>query len=538
MSIRKLSVMLLSAVSLAAFLGGCGSSSKESGIAAGSAVAAVSESKCRVCHSTSIGSASGSVIVTDYLASAHNLVPNSGLHYPDGIGCQGCHGGGAQHNGVGPIPFVDPSASGKCFECHKNYLPTAHFKSYTTNAGARSAMYASKNFQTDCSACHDPHKADKGIGQEHRDWAASKHGNVDGLAWSDRDFKATADCIRCHTSTGFINYVQSGFTVPTTTWAQPGDFTREVLTCKGCHTSYDFGNRVRQITQFTAPYTDAPTLFPDAKDSNLCVACHTGRISGDSIKNSTSDFSNTSFKNSHYLTAGGTVFGKSGYQYADRDYSIPVADTHDNIGLGTTGNAAVDAESTLGPCVGCHLNSASFDGTGSHTFSPLTKYSATDTALNPICVNCHATRGAGTNAAIAWLGSDTTAETFQGTTHKARYQAALEALRVQLAASGFNYSSSYPYFSNKNWISASDATGKLNMGAAFNYNLLKHDKGGVAHNRRYTRRLIYDSIDFLDDGILNYSVSVTLNAATGVYKASALSYLINTGTPGTAGERH
>ncbi len=48
------------------------------------------------------------------------------------------------------------------------------------------------------------------------------------------------------------------------------------------------------------------------------------------------------------------------------------------------------------------------------------------------------------------------------------------------------------------------------MGAAFNFNLLEHDPGAYAHNRIYTKRLIYDSIDWVDDGIMNYSVGATL----------------------------
>jgi hypothetical protein len=48
------------------------------------------------------------------------------------------------------------------------------------------------------------------------------------------------------------------------------------------------------------------------------------------------------------------------------------------------------------------------------------------------------------------------------------------------------------------------------MGAAFNYNLLLHEPGAYVHNLQYTRKLIYDSIDFLDDGLLNGSVESTL----------------------------
>ena len=67
------------------------------------------------------------------------------------------------------------------------------------------------------------------------------------------------------------------------------------------------------------------------------------------------------------------------------------------------------------------------------------------------------------------------------------------------------------------------------MGAAFNYNVLEHDPGAFAHNRYYSKRLIYDAIDWLDGNTLNDSVSATLNALDATdhpYKATAISYLL------------
>jgi hypothetical protein len=82
-------------------------------------------------------------------------------------------------------------------------------------------------------------------------------------------------------------------------------------------------------------------------------------------------------------------------------------------------------------------------------------------------------------------------------------------------------------------------TGKNNMGAAFNFNLLEHDPGAYVHNRMYVKRLIYDSIDWLDDGVMNYSVGATLAAlppATS-YKSEAMTYLLPNGVLGIEAER-
>jgi hypothetical protein len=85
-------------------------------------------------------------------------------------------------------------------------------------------------------------------------------------------------------------------------------------------------------------------------------------------------------------------------------------------------------------------------------------------------------------------------------------------------------------------------TGKNNMGAAFNFNLFEHDPGAYVHNRYYVKRLIYDSLDWLDDNLMNYSVGATLSAECGsgsapVWCAGAMEYLLPNGILGIAAER-
>ena len=479
-----------------------------------------------------------------------------------------------------------------------------------------------------CRDCHDVHSADVTINQQ---WANSAHGGhllevkeaaaaaeletaeevaaiqaagSDSEAWAHYDWDAAnrQSCQRCHTATGAMNYMKN----PATYNAANNDFTHlsgwaknattgvitssgqnEMLYCWACHANNSGALRnpgaISEVYEGTVAAPLVKVDYPNVNGSNVCMTCHLGRETGAVVKTKTG-FNNLSFVNSHYLAAGGSVFGQIGYTFGDRNYSIPAGDTHVKIGTGTTGSAVVDANYTNGPCVSCHFDS----NDGSHTLSPLTEYAVGDVSLNPVCVNtgCHPTRGAGTNAETTWLGTDTIAATLQGSTHKARYQAALEALKVQLDAKGLFFSNDNPYFFTapyndeyteegdctdnlavKNWqtggtstftwnattsrcdsaanVAGTVGTGMNNMGAAFNYNVLEHDPGGVAHNRRYTRRLIYDSIDWLDDGNLNYSVSATLaalNPSVSVYKDSATSYLINAGTGnvnlGTAAERY
>ncbi len=139
MRIKKFSLMLLGTVFLAALLIGCSSDNKE-GNPGG--VAKVDEALCVGCHSSWQNDVNGRLIVSDYMASKH--------HINDAAGCQDCHGGGAMHNGVGPLPYPDPSAAGRCNLCHNDMPAAGH-------AGNPATSLTSPGFVNNCTACHNPH---------------------------------------------------------------------------------------------------------------------------------------------------------------------------------------------------------------------------------------------------------------------------------------------------------------------------------------------------------------------------------------------
>ncbi|MEI6703413.1 MAG: hypothetical protein WCL71_07745 [Deltaproteobacteria bacterium] len=171
MSIKKLSFMLLSAFSLAALLSGCGSSSKKG--TPGDTARVASEGICIVCHATSIDQKSGTNIVTEFAGSGHNpaLGRSSAAHAP---GCQGCHGGGSQHNGVGPMPYPNPfNSDGKgttiCANCHAGAY------------GMPDALWAAggKDFNGNCAKCHNK----------------AGSGSIHGVQPIE---DMTEDCVVCH----------------------------------------------------------------------------------------------------------------------------------------------------------------------------------------------------------------------------------------------------------------------------------------------------------------------------------------------------
>ena len=194
---------------------------------------------------------------------------------------------------------------------------------------------------------------------------------------------------------------------------------------------------------------------------------------------------------------------------------------HDKIG-----SSAAPGTGLNGPCVGCHMTTSE-----SHLFMPVKNDETTGvikTVTSSACVTCH--------------GSSITAASLEE--EKALFEASLAVLNAQLGAKGYFWGSGNPYFFTtaggstavKNWLSTGDTdntgntTGKNNMGAAHNYQFMAHDPGGFAHNRYYAKRLIYDSIDWLDNNILDGSVATAisnLTVPTADQKAKALAYLDN-----------
>jgi hypothetical protein len=172
-----------------------------------------------------------------------------------------------------------------------------------------------------------------------------------------------------------------------------------------------------------------------------------------------------------------------------------------------------------------------------HTFKPVT-FAADGTTIasivSTLCVGCH---GSGPGFGMSTTNPNNLIAL------KAQYDAALNALDVALQGRGFYWFNGNPYIFNgpngtggskTNWLSAGDVdttgntTGKNNMGAAFNLNLLKHDFGAFTHNTTYVRQIIYDSIDWIDNNVLDNSVAATITASTlsPTDKANATTYLI------------
>jgi nitrate/TMAO reductase-like tetraheme cytochrome c subunit len=367
-----------------------------------------------------------------------------------------------------------------------------------------------------CRDCHNVHAADTTINKQ---WARSGHGGhiaevkeaaddsdpqnildaaVGGADGSQSAFTvfnfatfAGGSCSRCHTTSGAKNYLDDpeNYSPRNNNFSHLSGAQKELMYCWGCHADNSGG--LRDPGPITAAYTSVSFTFPDLMGSNVCTACHTGRESGEVISNSDDDFSDKGFVDSHYLSAGGTLFNATGYEFAGRDYSNSIYFIHDRVGLT---NPLQPGDN--GPCIGCHMKTEE-----GHLFASVAKDITGQivelTSFEQTCSNCHT----GPEELLAVVN-----ELEEG------FTAALESLRIELAKNDFYFLGGFPYFSDTDWTSAKDPSGKNNMGAAFNYNLLHHEPGAYTHNLQYARKLLYDSIDFLDDGILNTSVETTLGS--------------------------
>ncbi|MBU5614571.1 PKD domain-containing protein [Geomonas azotofigens] len=476
-------------------------------------------------------------------------------HKTVGMTCAGCHGNYRNHNPATTFSAalsacftchgapnsthyqVKSSLAGTdCLICHKPVghdpapdatVTPAHFNGYTSYANpSYAAAYVTP--VTACADCHqggDPKgSTDQVLLQFRSEWAASGHGDSGATAWKNSayfnwktagttgaDAKASAsvatDCQRCHSAAGYLKFALTTSIAPVA--ASPANYS-EPLTCNACHQSGDFA-APRALSSRTGYYNYSGVVtgrlrvaaaYPDAGRSNLCLGCHVGRQAGVTLqalaqataqKNYSSSFwRDLRFVDAHYLSAGGQLYGATGYHYPGVSYG--------NAGV----NHVAIGASGAGPCVACHLPGSS------HTLSAA--------AGNfTLCNGCHIDGGVVSAGFLAQRSDE--------------FASGLKALAAALAAKGFTPLTDaagkpqYPYFSTTNWGGHGDGPG--NLGAAFNYNLLVHDPGAFAHNPAYVKRLVRDSIDFLIFGgidrgrDLSATIESLLNATGDREKATA-----------------
>jgi len=568
MQSRRMVFLLLAALSAAALLTGCGGSPKETPKSASAVVSSVTGTpvgmdNCTQCHTVVTAdwmkskhanaenglSSAGSPTIGDMADPAckacHDRLGDSarlaagytGNVARPVVGCEDCHGGGANHNGSGPIGLVTMNAAVvgstttlqvsaqflTCSRCHElldqvdpvsvatttsahapvslitpsgnQYLITdTHFAKTTATTGLIAVNGYAMDYasETVCTDCHNPHKTSN----VHSEWAQSAKADRTrsgqdpqgyfSAAWSRNNWTASnyTPCQRCHTTTGFKKYADALRTsdqvtidgmndgtiaalaaLPTVTYWKP-----EMLECKACHTDnkgtlrnpgpvtakYNVLMSYPTSTYSAATYARVDFTFPDVAESNVCLACHTGRESGGSIEQlnvqsgmPSVDFNNLSFQNSHYLTGGGTVFKTTGYEFGGRSYGNPGSYLHDQIGMNNFRSTG-----TRGPCVGCHMSRP--NGNGNHLFLPVSRFNRVRTNAGTVTLTSASATVTGSGTTWTSAGIDTVADVFLGPDNR-KYQIASVDSDTQITLTTvYRGSGTTQTGANKNYVIARD----------------------------------------------------------------------------------
>jgi len=335
-------------------------------------------------------------------------------------------------------------------------------------------------------------------------------GHFDGSSMAFRDWDADgavpATCAKCHSAEGLPYLIQNGKIDK----AMP---IANGFLCTTCHTS-------PPETRATGPVKFPSGAVADLGDaSNLCLNCHQGRASKNSVdKSIASGPGPYGFTNIHYFAAAASYFGhevQGGYEFSGRTYTG--RNTY-NSHLGLLTN-----------CVECHFGTKSFNR----------RQDASDDLFHNSapskedCSACH-----GNDIAQPHPGDPAQFE-FEGIrpahipdydadgNTKESLQAELDGLEEVLYAQLMAYGNSignpivyneeaYPYFFadlNGNGIADPDESVRENayqfdapsLRAAYNYQFSKKEPCGYIHNAVYLAQLMVDSMEHLGGKINKYT---------------------------------
>jgi hypothetical protein len=325
------------------------------------------------------------------------------------------------------------------------------------------------------------------------------HFDGSGEAWRhwDGEGEVPSGCARCHSSTGLAEFLATGENV------EAAHLPNGML-CTTCHAGGP-----------PALYAAGNIEFPSGEEaslgdsSNLCLACHQGRASKNSVDATIARGPGPySFTNIHYFPAAAVFLGvevHGGYEYPGKAYAGP-QDYPNHLGRFDT-------------CVECHMGT-------------MAKYSHNVAHPNKAnCVGCH-----GQDISQPYPGGDPAMFSFEhirpanipdydgdgnkSEALKAEIQGLEAALYAQIQAYGFAIGSptvydpsAYPYFfkdDNGNGVKDPGETGRYSFNAkmlkaAYNYQMSIKEPHGFIHNARYVAQLLVDSIQDLGGNIAPYT---------------------------------
>ncbi len=280
------------------------------------------------------------------------------------------------------------------------------------------------------ATCVECHNDDTRIVAISGQWGNSTHSTGGNFE------RNSSSCSQCHTSEGFVAYLDTGEGGEPENPSSIGCFT-----CHEPHTNYDFGLRISE-----AVVLDEGGATYDKGVSNLCANCHQSRVVSPAIPASgTMELTNKRW-GPHHGPQSNILSGNAAYEFAGESYST----THAHY-------VSDDSEG----CVTCHMASPYGAQAGGHTMSVTYDYHGSERELIAGCeiTGCHSTL-----------------DGFDYHDIQDSVVVLIEALRTALLNANVLDTADINYANVPNTLTVNEA------GALYNFQLFREDRSSGIHN--------------------------------------------------------
>lgn len=324
-------------------------------------------------------------------------------------------------------------------------------------------------------------------------WASSPHADAEAEAfvhWNEDDpAEVPADCARCHSTSGYRDFVGADGSAAGTVEANAP--IGEVISCQACHSE-----TTQAMTSVSFPSgAEITGLGPEAR----CMQCHQGRAAGISVDESITNAGLTDddtvsedlgFTNIHYYAAAVSRYGaqvRGGYEYPGQSYDV-LFEHVEGVQACTDCHNSHSLEIKLDTCAACHGVTSAEELRNVRMASSTVDYDGDGDIEEGIFFELEGLRE----------------KLFLG----------MQAYASEIAGKGLVYdTATYPYFfidTNANGALEEEETafenkfnawtGRLAK-AAYNYQTSLKDPGAYAHGGKYIIQLLYDSLADLNSAL-------------------------------------
>ncbi len=361
-----------------------------------------------------------------------------------------------------------------------------------TVAKRKAALAAafSNNFCLDCHGATPKHNLRSArAGYEH-----SVHKNGGNSFYANG-----TECVRCHTTEGFINYVTTGKFDPkgyVPAPSQPGCFA-----CHDPHITGDMSLRTKK------PVTMSNGAVFDMGEGNLCANCHQTRGKAKELIKEYPAKKLAGYWGAHHGGQSDMVLGNNAYEYAGKNYY-----------------SSVHGKLVKNSCVDCHMATPKgrfsySPGMAGHSFEIVGEVHHAPKLNAAGCLgNCHAK----VKQVIAknedtplkgfwWHQTDAVFDIqakadFDNDGKSEPLQSEVEGLMnllVNNKGTGYLQKGDLPLYKKDgtwNWNRSDKIRTVKEVAAVYNYKYVAEDRSRGVHNAPYTIQILYDTIQSLDPG--------------------------------------